>query len=254
MQSREWLRFPDVSTYAVDLSSVLVGIPGASARARTLAPEKHRSSGIGGIADQPEIRACRPSQMPATRQSRRRRQQLTPEPKPSSGGNARHGIPVLSTYRMPFNAARSGRRLRPGYRKRRCFAGGINGSRTFQRRSSIKAVTCMQQDASSRGSFSTVAPRMSDPEICWTAPSRDLRRGIARSAVSIYEPTLNAHSDRQERRPRLQMLLRLHPTFAARQPLRWRLAERGRGTPTGTTLATTHLERSAPRADKIVSW
>ena len=67
------------------------------------------------------------SQTPAFCQSRRRRQQVMPEPQPISCGKSSHAIPVLSTKRIPVRAARSGTGFRPGYRNLRFFF-GINGS------------------------------------------------------------------------------------------------------------------------------
>jgi hypothetical protein len=52
-------------------------------------------------------------QTPASCQSRRRRQHVTPDPQPSSCGSISHGIPVLSTKMMPPRAARSETRGRP---------------------------------------------------------------------------------------------------------------------------------------------
>ena len=52
-------------------------------------------------------------QTPATCQSRRRRQQVMPQPQPISWGRYSHGIPVLSTNRMPVRQARSGVGGRP---------------------------------------------------------------------------------------------------------------------------------------------
>ena len=66
-------------------------------------------------------------QTPAFCQSRRRRQQVMPEPQPISCGKSSHAIPVLSTKRMPVRTARSDKALRPGYRNLRFFF-GINGS------------------------------------------------------------------------------------------------------------------------------
>ena len=71
--------------------------------------------------------ACSRSHTPARCHSSNRRQQVTPEPKPSSAGKCRHAIPVCNTNRIPCNASRSGKRLRPGYRNRRCLLGS-NGS------------------------------------------------------------------------------------------------------------------------------
>jgi hypothetical protein len=49
----------------------------------------------------------RRSQTPAFCQSRSRRQQVIPDPQPISGGSISHGVPVMSTKRMPVRAARS---------------------------------------------------------------------------------------------------------------------------------------------------
>src|SRR5579885_51310 len=46
------------------------------------------------------------SHTPARCQSRRRRQQVMPLPQPSSCGSISHGMPLLSTKRMPVSAAR----------------------------------------------------------------------------------------------------------------------------------------------------
>ncbi|MGF6735875.1 hypothetical protein OKW50_008048 [Paraburkholderia youngii] len=81
--------------------------------------------------------ACNRSHTPACCQSRSLRQQLTPEPHPISAGKSRHRIPVLSTNRMPVSAARSGTGLRPGYLKRRGFAGGSSGSISVHSSSSM---------------------------------------------------------------------------------------------------------------------
>nr|SPD48955.1 conserved protein of unknown function [Cupriavidus taiwanensis] len=56
---------------------------------------------------------CSPSQTPLVCQSRSRRQQVMPLPKPSSWGKSSHGIPVCNTNRMPPSAARSSTRGRP---------------------------------------------------------------------------------------------------------------------------------------------
>ncbi len=53
------------------------------------------------------IARCSCSHTPSACQSRSRRQQVMPLPKPSSLGRYSHGMPVCRTYRMPFNAARS---------------------------------------------------------------------------------------------------------------------------------------------------
>jgi hypothetical protein len=58
---------------------------------------------------------CRRVHTPAFCQSRRRRQQVTPLPQPSSWGSISQGMPLLSTKRMPVKAARSGTRGRPPF-------------------------------------------------------------------------------------------------------------------------------------------
>jgi hypothetical protein len=55
----------------------------------------------------------RRSHTPASCQSRRRRQHVTPLPQPISCGSMSHGMPLLSTKMMPAKAARSGTRGRP---------------------------------------------------------------------------------------------------------------------------------------------
>jgi hypothetical protein len=52
-------------------------------------------------------------QMPASCQSRNRRQQVMPEPQPSSCGSISHGMPLWSTKRIPVKQARSGKRGLP---------------------------------------------------------------------------------------------------------------------------------------------
>ncbi|APY90469.1 hypothetical protein A7J05_36540 [Streptomyces alfalfae] len=56
---------------------------------------------------------CSFSHTPASFQAARRRQQVMPEPKPSSCGRYSHWIPVCSTNRIAYNACRSGTRGRP---------------------------------------------------------------------------------------------------------------------------------------------
>lgn len=72
--------------------------------------------------------SCSRSQTPAFRQSRKRRQQVGPEPNPNFVDRSHQRIPVLNTNRMPFSAARSETGRRPGYFSRRGFGGGSKGS------------------------------------------------------------------------------------------------------------------------------
>ena len=71
---------------------------------------------------------CKRSQTPARCQSRRRRQQLMPQPQPISGGRSSHWIPVFKTNKMPVSAARSGMRGRPPRADGRCT--GSQGTMT----------------------------------------------------------------------------------------------------------------------------
>ena len=87
-------------------------------------------------------------QTPARCQSRKRRQQVIPEPQPISWGRASHGIPVRRTKRMPVSTRRWSSGLRPGYRLRRRLGGGSSGSMTAQSGSSTKGFAI--QDSSLR--------------------------------------------------------------------------------------------------------
>jgi hypothetical protein len=77
-------------------------------------------------------------QTPARCQSRKRRQQVTPDPQPISWGSASQGIPVRRTKRIPVRTRRGSTGLRPGYRFRRRFGGGRSGSITAHSGSSTK--------------------------------------------------------------------------------------------------------------------
>ncbi|CAG4923150.1 hypothetical protein R52603_05138 [Paraburkholderia saeva] len=72
--------------------------------------------------------SCSRSHTPALRQSFSRRQQVAPEPKPNTVGRWFHRRLVFKTNRMPFSAARSDTRGRPGCSLRRGLGGGSNGS------------------------------------------------------------------------------------------------------------------------------
>ena len=77
--------------------------------------------------------SCKVCQTPASCQSRRRRQQVVPEPQPISAGSIFHGMPVLKTNRMPPSAARFEMRGLPP--KVRSGTGGRSGSTSVQRSS-----------------------------------------------------------------------------------------------------------------------
>ncbi|MGF6472600.1 hypothetical protein QFZ89_007851 [Paraburkholderia youngii] len=72
--------------------------------------------------------SCNRFHTPAFCQSRNRRQQVDPDPNPNLVDRSRQRIPVLSTNRMPFSAARFATGNRPGYFLRRGLSEGSNGS------------------------------------------------------------------------------------------------------------------------------
>ncbi len=93
-----------------------------------------RLQSIRAIASSRSSRTrCMPVQTPAFCQSRRRRQQLMPEPQPISAGSISQGRPELRTDRMPVNAARSPMGGRPPFGRGR--GGGTSEAISFQRSS-----------------------------------------------------------------------------------------------------------------------
>ena len=87
--------------------------------------------------------ACNLSNTPARCHSSSRRQQVTPDPKPSSGGKCCHAIPVCSTNKIPCSASRSSSRLRPGYRKRRSFRGNSGSNNSHSSSETIHGATAI---------------------------------------------------------------------------------------------------------------
>jgi hypothetical protein len=81
--------------------------------------------------------SCNVFHTPAFCQSRKRLQQVGPEPNPNFVDRSHQRIPVLNTNRMPFSAARSEIGSRPGYFLRRGFGGGSKGSINAHSSSSI---------------------------------------------------------------------------------------------------------------------
>lgn len=81
----------------------------------TLAPSMltRLKSSLSALRSSPRSAKCRPCQTPAACQSRSRRQQVMPLPKPNSCGNSSHGMPVRSTKRIPLRACSLLRRGRP---------------------------------------------------------------------------------------------------------------------------------------------
>jgi len=84
--------------------------------------------------------SCKRCHTPVSCQSLSRRQQVTPEPQPISWGSISQGIPLLSTNRMPLNASRWPRGLRPAYCRWRFSCGGNNGSISFHKASSTRGL------------------------------------------------------------------------------------------------------------------
>lgn len=72
--------------------------------------------------------SCNRFHTPTLCQSRKRLQQVEPEPNPNLVDMSHQRIPVLNTNRMPFSAARFETGRRPGYFSRRGFGGGSKGS------------------------------------------------------------------------------------------------------------------------------
>lgn len=105
----------------VTLRTIFASIRGIWARFRP--PKRARTEQLSmAEVDQSIASACPNSssracqivcQRPAACQSRRRRQQVIPQPQPISRGRYSHGVPVLSTNRIPVRQARSGTRGRP---------------------------------------------------------------------------------------------------------------------------------------------
>ena len=87
--------------------------------------------------------ACSLSQTPARCHSSSRRQHVTPEPKPSSGGRCCQAIPVCNTNKIPCNARRSSSRLRPGYRKRRSRFGSSGSNSSHNSSETIHGATAI---------------------------------------------------------------------------------------------------------------
>lgn len=81
--------------------------------------------------------SCGRFHTPAFYQSRKRLQQIEPEPNPNLADRSCQRIVVLNTNRMPFSAARFETGRRPGYFLRRCFRGASRGSISVHSSSSM---------------------------------------------------------------------------------------------------------------------
>ena len=134
---------------------VLGAVPGSINRARArfgapffactwLESATARDHSISPAARKRESKtACSCSQTPARCHSSRRRQHVTPEPKPSSGGKCVQAIPVCNTNKIPCNASRSSSRLRPGYRKRRSRFGSSGSNNSHNSSDTIHGATAI---------------------------------------------------------------------------------------------------------------
>jgi len=81
-----------------------IELPSTTARDQSIFPQRASQS------SKEKWISC---QMPASCQSRNRRQQVMPEPQPSSCGSISQGIPLRRTNRIPVKQARSGKRGLP---------------------------------------------------------------------------------------------------------------------------------------------
>jgi hypothetical protein len=93
---------------------------------------------------------CTRSHTPISCQSRKRRQQVMPEPQPNSRGNICQGMPERSTNKMPVKTARLASRGRPPLGLG--FSGGRTGS-TIVHNSSDKSSLFMPQHVGSQSRF-----------------------------------------------------------------------------------------------------
>jgi len=98
------------------------GVPWPSVSTWCFEPGRARSTGLGPVFGPPlsartwelSITARDQSSFPAACNSASLRQQVMPDPKPSSLGRNSHRIPVCSTNKIPHSTFRSSNRLRPG--------------------------------------------------------------------------------------------------------------------------------------------
>src|SRR5690606_40613095 len=90
-----------------------VSSPRRLARTLTLSTAARDQSSRPCWASRSSISRCNSCHTPICCHSRSRRQQVTPDPHPSSAGRAFQLIPALSTNTIPARAARSGTRGRP---------------------------------------------------------------------------------------------------------------------------------------------
>jgi hypothetical protein len=92
-----------------------VRVPPHTARTEQLSTMARDQSMSPSRASQLRSAKCIRSQMPSCCQSHTRRQQVIPDPQPSSLGSICQGIPLRKTNRIPVRQARSGTRGRPPF-------------------------------------------------------------------------------------------------------------------------------------------
>jgi hypothetical protein len=102
--------------------------PAPTARTEDESTAAREKSGSPASRNFASSSSCKALHTPALCQSRKRLQQVGPEPNPSLLERSHQRIPVLNTNRMPFSAARLQTGSRPGYFLRRGFGGGSKGS------------------------------------------------------------------------------------------------------------------------------
>jgi len=98
-----------------------IELPSTTARDQSISPQRASQS------SKEKWISC---QMPPSCQSRRRRQQVMPEPQPNSWGRYSQGMPVTNTNRMPVKASRLPTGGRPPFGEGVCL--GKRGSRRTQ--------------------------------------------------------------------------------------------------------------------------
>ncbi len=141
LRSVEWRERPRSATVADQMALAAQLVPVGWIRSRLQPPKTARIELPSTTARDQSISPQRASQSskekwiscqtPASCQSRNRRQQVMPEPQPSSCGSISQGIPLRRTNRIPVRQARSGKRGLPPLGL--CAEGGSSGSIRFRK-------------------------------------------------------------------------------------------------------------------------
>jgi hypothetical protein len=122
---------------------------------------------------------CRRSHTPAPCQSRRRRQQVMPEPQPISRGSNSHGVPERSTNRIPVSAARSDVRGRPPFNL--APSGGSSGAISAQRPSGRSGLAISAQRAKPGFVRRSKRAWMPRDDVAWVYPASNYGRNLPRA-------------------------------------------------------------------------